>query len=182
MQWAQKFGGATQNIVNGIAADAAGDVVLASYFSTSADVGGGNLPSAGGFDTLVAKMSGSGGYAWAKPFGSSGNDYADAVTLDSAGNVIVTGLIGGPVDFGGGPLGVPGENHAFVTKLDATGAHVWSRSYGDGFDAAGTALGVDASGNIYVGGGFSNTIDFGNGVLTCPPEPGGSLFVAKLPP
>jgi len=45
-------------------------------------------------------------------------------------------------------------------------AHFWSQWFGDaGFDQ-GTAVAVDASGNVFVTGGFNGTVNFGRDVLT----------------
>jgi|WetSurMetagenome_2_1015567.scaffolds.fasta_scaffold149668_1 hypothetical protein len=63
----------------------------------------------------------------------------------------------------------------------APGKHIWSMRFGDENFQYARCLAVDASGNVFIAGNFSGTIDFGDGPLTA----SGSLwdiFVAKFGP
>ena len=77
----------------------------------------------------------------------------------------MTGYFTGSVDFGGGVLSGSGLD-LFVAKYSSAGAHMWSRRYG-GFDTQiGNSVASAATGEVSVAGYFSNTIDFGAGLLT----------------
>ncbi|MBI4704729.1 MAG: SBBP repeat-containing protein, partial [Deltaproteobacteria bacterium] len=81
------------------------------------DFGGGPLVSAGSNDIYVLKLNPSGQHLSSKRFGSSGQDYGQAVALDANGNALVTGYFSGTVDFGGAPLTSAGSTDIFVLKL-----------------------------------------------------------------
>jgi Abnormal spindle-like microcephaly-assoc'd, ASPM-SPD-2-Hydin/Beta-propeller repeat len=90
----------------------------------------------------------------------SGNDDAQGVAVDSAGNTYVTG--------GAASLNFPtrnplqptnrGKTDTFVTKLDPTGSTLVYSTYlgGSGFDSP-YGMTVDAFGNAYVGGSTGST-------------------------
>lgn len=86
--------------------------------------------------------------------GGSGNDVANAIALDSAGDAFIAGKAGSP-DFPAPgaiePHGL-GED-AFITKLSPDGSHVlYSTFLGGSGDDAATGIALDAAGNIYVTG------------------------------
>lgn len=119
-----------------------------------------------------------GAVEWAKGFGDAGYQEGYSVAVDGAGNVFVTGVLGGTVDFGGGPLASAGGGDVFIVKLDESGSHLWSKRFGDSDSQIGMSVAVDASGNVLLAGTFAGTVDFGGGPLTS--AGGGSIFVTKL--
>lgn len=52
-----------------------------------------------------------------------------------------------------------------VAKYDAAGAHLWSQRFGSTGIDQGYSVASDVSGNVFVGGQFQNTVDFGGGGL-----------------
>jgi hypothetical protein len=121
-----------------------------------------------------------GNLLWAEGFGDASDQIANAVTLDTAGNPIVTGSFSGMIDFGGGPLTSAGADDVFLIKLAPDGSHVWSKRFGDAGIQVGYAVATDGADNIVVVGAFSGTIDFGGGALTS--AGGNDVFVAKFGP
>ena len=81
---------------------------------------------AGGSDAFVSKLDSSGNVLWTSQFGTSGNDYADGVAVDSLGNVYAAGPAGGAL---------PGQQHyggyydAFVIKFTDTTAPTAAITY-----------------------------------------------------
>jgi hypothetical protein len=106
---------------------------------------------------------------WARSAGDGASQFGYAVALDSAKNVFVGGEFAGVVDFGGGPMSLTGTSltNGFVAKLDANGRHLWSKRLGGskGGDQTVHVVAVDPSGNVFVGGFFSEEIDCGGGPL-----------------
>jgi hypothetical protein len=123
------------------------------------------------------------------PTGPGGGGWGRGVATDTAGDVYLTGLFYGEVDFDPAHPGTDGilqsknnQQNAFVAKYAADGSFLWAqRMGGDGSggssDNKGEALAVDSSGNVYVVGDFSNNADFGSTTLT---SADGDVFVAKL--
>ena len=171
-RWARVIGSDGPEEGKGIAADATGNVLVTGYQGSYAvDYGGGAQYSRGGYDLFIAKYSSAGSWVWSKTVGGGGYDQGTGIAADGAGNVVVTGYIGaaamgGGADFGGGALLSAGGNDVFVVKYSPTGAHAWSKRMGSTGNDAGMAIGADASGNVYVGGTFEGTVDFGGGPLS----------------
>jgi hypothetical protein len=178
--WAKRFGDGSDQYGAGVAADAAGNVIVVGSFNGSADFGGGALVSAGASDVFVVKLDPQGNYLWAKRFGDANDQTAESVAVDSAGNVIVVGEFRGTINFGGSPLTSAGGVDAFVVKLDPNGGHLWSKSFGDASGQAAQSVAIDAVGDVCITGYFGGTINFGGSTLTS--SSSGDLFVAKLDP
>jgi hypothetical protein len=176
----ERFGDAESAEGRGIASDAAGNVIVAGYFRGSIDFGGGPLTSPGGEDVFLAKFDPALGHLHSKRFGGEGREIAFAVAVDAAGNVVVTGVFDGSIDFGGGPLTSAGDNDVFVAKFDPQLNHLWSKSFGDPDVQVVSRVAIDAEGNVVLAGYFRGSIDFGGGPLAS--AGGFDAFVVKLDP
>lgn len=106
-------------------------------------------------------------FEWANHIGGTGIDLVNHITTDVEGNVIVTGVFMGTVDFD--PSAVTftltsnGETDIFITKLDAQGNLLWAKQIGGAsYDYPGN-IAVDAKGNVLVGGSFLGTVDLNPG-------------------
>ena len=127
-------------------------------------------------------------FAWGHGIGGSGWDRAYDVTTDNEGNVYITGVFGGTVDFDPGPdiysLSSHGEIDAFITKLSQDGAFIWAGHMGGTAEDYSNACQVDADGNVYITGYFNGTADFDPGTEETILVSAGSkdIFITKLSP
>lgn len=112
--------------------------------------------------------------SFAVRIGNNAFDQIVDLAGDPDGGVYVTGIFGGSVDFDPGTatlfLTSLGLTDVFLAKYSATGALVWAGSIGGtGADTV-TSLWRDATGNLFLGGGFEGAADFdpgtGNQFLT----------------
>ena len=177
--WSKSFGHPADATVEGIAADAAGSVLVAGCFIGDLGFGGTLLQSPGSHSVFVAKLDATGGHLWSKAFGVGATATCTAtVAVDGTGNVLLAGSFGpGSLNFGGGPL-MSGASDVFIAKLDATSGHVWSKVFGTASSEGPPKVAVDSAGNVVVTGAFVGTVDFGGGPLQS--AGGGDVFVVKL--
>ena len=143
-QWTVQFGTAAVDVAEGVSLDSLGNVYVAGYTQ-------GTLPgqvSAGSQDAFVRKYNSSGAEQWTSQFGTTNQDSAFAVALDSSNNVFVAGQTLGT--FAG--QANAGGSDGFVRKLSSAGVVAWTREFGtfDYENAQGCA--TDASGNVFVVG------------------------------
>ena len=174
--WSKQVGGASNELVNGIATDAVTDEFVAvGYFAGSVNFGGATLTSAGANDAFVARYNSSGALAWVRGWGSTSEDKAYGVDVDNLGNVAVTGSFTNNVDFGGGPItNVGGTTSAdiFLVKLSSAAIHLWSRGFGSaGVGQIGKGVAFDGAGNVLLTGSLvalssPYTVDLGGGPFT----------------
>lgn len=164
--WSRRFGDAAQQLTARVAADALGNIVLAGGFEGSVDFGGGQLASAGGSDIFAARFGTGGEHLWSARFGDASWQNALGVAVDAAGGAVITGILRGSADFGGGQLASAGDGDIFVARLGPGGDHRWSRRFGDAaYQSAGGAA-LDAATSVCVIGDFMGALDFGGGALT----------------
>jgi PKD repeat protein len=183
--WSRVFKNAGYSVLpagNGIAVDAAGNVVVTGAFVQTVDFGGGAMTSAGNSDVFIAKLAGAdGAHVWSRHVSGSPywTDAGRGVAVDASGNVVVTGTFGGTADFGTGAV-TAGGLAVFIAKYSAAGVPLWTRAAGGHLDDAGNAVAVDAAGDVIVTGQVANGTDLGTGWLL-----GGgddNAFVAKYTP
>ncbi len=121
-------------------------------------------------------------------FGSAGEDSGDAVAIDGAGNVYMSGEDQGPDTYGTAPgfvlnsTAATTQQAAYVTEFSpslafATGAQSIA-SGANGFSEA-DSLAVSSGGKLAIAGGMSADLTFGATPLTSPTSNG---FVATLTP
>ncbi len=140
------------NIVNGIAADAAGNAyVTGSTFDDAfpATSGAFQPKRAGGTDAFAARLNPQGSaMVWATYLGGKGDDAAHAIAVDSKGNVWMSGTTASP-DFPNQQGWSQGGD--FVAGLNAAGSLLtYSSRLPD--DTAAASLAVDAAGTLHFAG------------------------------
>jgi len=86
--------------------------------------------------------------AFTKQLGSSGEDVAKGVAVDSSGNIYVTGYTDGGLDGNSSS----GKKDFFLTKYNSSGTKEWTKQQGSSADDFGNGVAVDSSDNIYVTG------------------------------
>jgi hypothetical protein len=174
--WSRRFGATGDQVGQSLATDAAGNVLITGYFSGTVDFGGGPLTSAGGAQVYVVKLDPGGTHQWSKSFGEQVQ--AQSLAVDASGNVLVTGVFDGSIDFGGQTLTSLGGGDVFIAELDPAGAHKWSVRFGDSHGQVGQSIAADGMGHVLVAGDMSGSVNFGGGTLT---SAGASdVFVAKF--
>ena len=174
--WARTAGSTNADEGAGLALDTAGNVHVTGAFTGTVDfdpgTGTSNLSSGGAAstDAFLWKLDTNGNLVWARRAGGTGIDKGNAVTVDSSGNVLSTGHFQGTADFdpGSGTLNLisAGVMDVFVVKLDANGNLTWAKAFGGVAIDNGLDLALDGAGNVYLAGGFANTVDFDPGAGT----------------
>jgi uncharacterized delta-60 repeat protein len=153
-QWTKQLGVASQEThAFGVATDSSGNVVVAGI--TTGGLDGNSLT--GDTDFFVTKYNSAGTKLWTKQLGVASQDtYANAVSIDSSGNIFVTGGTYGGLD--GNTL--KGTQDVFVTKYDSTGTKLWTRQLGvSSQDTAGYAVTADLFGNVFITGTTDGGLD-----------------------
>jgi hypothetical protein len=100
---------------------------------------------------------------WIHSVGSPASESGTNVAVAPNGDVAIAGRFSSTIDLGGGTLTSNGENNIWVAAYRPDGTYLWStRIGGSGIDFS-VGLGFDAAGDLYIGGEFDGTVDFGGG-------------------
>jgi len=101
--WAKSVGGSSWDEGNSIAIDAAGNVYVIGYYNGLVDFDPSaatfNQTSNGFQDIFIQKLDGSGNFMWAGSIGGMSGDNGTCLSVDASGNLYLTGLYEGTVDF-----------------------------------------------------------------------------------
>jgi hypothetical protein len=178
--WSERFGETSNQHCYDVAVDASRNISITGYYYDSVDFGGGMFVSAGGYDAYVAKFTAGGTHMWSRNLGASMDQFGYGIAVDGSGNVAVTGEFNGTVDFGGGGISSSGGYDVYVAKYKSNGAYLWSHGFGDANSQSCRGIAADPSGNTYLAGEFSGTVNFGGGNLNS--AGGDDIFVAKFGP
>ena len=115
---------------------------------------------------------------WNTFLGTAGNDTGEAMAVDDAGNLYVTGTGSGAW---GGPLTLnpyAGGYDAYIAKYDSSGALQWNTFLGSASgDDIGKAIALDGSGNLFLAG--NSNVTWGDNPLNAFVG-SADTFIAKL--
>ncbi len=163
--WTRQFG-ANVEWGFGVATDGNGNAYLVGRTS-------GAIPgqvSAGDDDAYVRKYDPAGNELWTRQFGTEFADDAAEAGTDSAGNVYVSGFVGGTLT---GQTS-SGSSDAYVRKYDSNGNVVWTKQFGS--SGSDNGLGVAATGT-----NLAYVVGWTDGTFPGQTSAGGvDAFVAKV--
>lgn len=166
--WAKQFGGIGADQINSVALDSADNVYAIGNFLAAVDFDPSPdsliLTTFGYTDVFILKMDSAGNFIWAKNIGGAFFDYGNAITLDRAANIYITGNFAETTDFDPGQgiynLTSLGITDVFVCKLNCNGNFIWANRFGGSEEDWGMAIAVDAAANVAVTGNFRAMVDF----------------------
>ncbi|MCU0435103.1 MAG: T9SS type A sorting domain-containing protein [Bacteroidia bacterium] len=175
--WARQNGSGDYERAAVVVADAAGNVYSCGKFESTVDFnpapGSGNniynLVSQGGSDGYLQKLDASGNFLWALQIGSTSADEVTGLTIDDAGNIIVTGYFTGMVDMdpgtgavmlGSSPTWI---SDLFVANFSPQGQLNWAKSLSGPAQENAMSVCRGSNGQSVIAGSFENTVDFDPG-------------------
>lgn len=138
--------------IRGVGTDAAGNI-----YGVGDTVGAlpGNV-NAGGRDVIVVKYDPAGNVVWLRQFGSTNNDWGNAIAVDANGNSFIVGDTLGQLPDQDANRGYD----FYIARFDAQGNRQWIRESGTastGHTDAANSVAIDAAGNAYMAGVVGNT-------------------------
>ncbi len=164
-------------------ADNENSLIICGQYSGTVDFDPGpgvaNMVAAGtsGEDIFLAKYDSAGNYMWSHGFGTGFfNDECDRVAVDSSGNIFITGMWNGTIDFDPDSVlvyNLSSNNNSrsrFLAKYDPDGIFLAAKNVGNAVgylpssQDGQSGLGCDADGNVYMGGFYGTSMTLGPGV------------------
>lgn len=144
MLWIKQFGTTTHDWAHGVTIDSNGNVYVVGH--TGDDLAGnGNI---GKDDAFLLKYDSEGSKQWTRQFGTTSNEYAKSVAIDTRDNVFVVGFTGGDLD----GYDALGEYDPFIVKYTIDGNMQWLFQFGTFELDRAQAVAIDDNNNIYVTG------------------------------
>ena len=140
----KQLGSSGEDVAIEVAVDSSGNSYVTGYTDGGLD---GNS-SSGKKDFFLIKYNSSGTKEWTKQEGSSGDDYAYGVAVDSSDNIYVTGYTDKKLHGNNSS----GRFDMFLVKYNSSGTRQWTKQLGTSNNEYASAVETDSSDNIYVTG------------------------------
>ncbi|MCP4133877.1 MAG: hypothetical protein GY754_23105, partial [bacterium] len=154
----EQFGTGFDDRACDVAIDSSGNIYITG--NTKGDLVGNTM--AGDSDIFLVKYNSTGIKQWTRQTGSSANDSASGMAIDSDGNIYITGRTDGSLD---GNTNA-GCSDIFLVKYNSSGEKLWTRQMGSTGSDWAIGVSTDSDGNIYITGqtdgdlvGNTNTVD-----------------------
>lgn len=178
LSWVTQGGNTEYDTAVSILLDGSGNVYFTGVFDISTDIDPSglstqNLFTQGQQDIFVGKYTNAGALIWGKSFGSDQIEGISSMALDSNGDLLLGGTIGGTTDFdfsaeGVNQVTITNLRAAFILRLTASGDFVWVRTIENDTSFDIYSLSVDTSGNTVIAGNFGGSYDLNPGEAEAP--------------
>lgn len=164
--WGTYFGGAKSDEGYALTLAPGGDVYLAGRTRSGTGIATsgafqevcGSCSTADSNDAFIAKFTSAGALLWSTYYGGAGDDNANALATDNAGNIYVSGATSSTTNiatsaayqttmYGGSSLSIDG----FLAKFTPSGSRLWGTYFGGEGDERARSVVADASG-VYIAG------------------------------
>ncbi len=184
-QWARQAGGIYAEEGYALHSDNNGNIVVCGYYySTSLSFDTWTISNSmpGLTDVFLVKYNVSGTCLWAFGTGGSGYEAAYDVTMNTTGNIFLTGAHTSPSFLlGNDTLLCSGQADVFTAGFSASGIPLWAGGYGGTGTEEGIAITTDPSGNPLICGYFSSLeLDAGSQILTNESPPANDIFLIRF--
>ncbi|MCF8371808.1 MAG: PKD domain-containing protein [Bacteroidales bacterium] len=172
--WVRNLGGSSLIQAYSFDIDAVGNIYILGTFQSSIDFDPGpgvvNTTPVSGMDMFTLKLTTNGDFVWVKTLGDSSPITPSYLFVDEDGIIYTTGYFIGTVDFDPGPgianLTCSKYMSLFISRMDTSGNYIWATHFECTSGVMPVSLTTDNSGNIFVSGRYSDTIDFDQGIVT----------------
>ncbi len=165
--WARSLGGTGDERASAIKASSNGDVLVTGTFTQSFQAGNTLLTCQGQRDVFVIRLNTTGQITAAFSFGGPGNEEVGDIDMDPNGNILVVGTYRGIAQFGTqsvissfNPVSQSPGADPYILSFSATGGLNWFKTGQSSLNDAGLQIEADPTGDIYVAGQCSDTIQF----------------------
>ena len=198
--WVKQIGGTGNDVASEIEIDNNNDIYIAGRFTGTCDFDPSsnvaNCISSGSSDLFIAKYDSNGNYSFVRNFGSTvtGTPYISELDVKPSGKINIVGSFYGNIDFDPSPsatnvlssLTTSLTPAYFMAKYDLNGNHIsaFTGTQKKGGTDETNSIVTDASGNLYVTGYFTGTVDFDPSTIqNCLVSNGlEDIFIAKYDP
>ena len=157
LQWEHPFGGRGYNYGHGIVVDGKGDILITGGVAGEARFGDVLVTNDASNHVFCAKYNAAGKLLWVKIAKGKGANNGQAISLDGADNIYITGENNGASTFGTKEISAKNEG-VLVMKLNSEGEPLWVTSVPSSARSTGSCIAADASGRCWISGIFHGQV------------------------
>ncbi|UOQ71419.1 T9SS type A sorting domain-containing protein [Hymenobacter cellulosilyticus] len=120
VEWVRSGGGSGADALGDVALDAAGNVYVLGYFSTTATFTTATLTSTGGYDLVVASYTPQGQVRWVQQAGGPADESGIYLGLSASGDVFVFASSAGTASFGPVAVATASGGEGIIARLSSS--------------------------------------------------------------
>jgi hypothetical protein len=153
--------------IEGLVIDINNNIYISGDFYDGLKINNDSVISNGSSDVYIAKLTSGGDLVWLKNYGGKGQDESAHLGIDSLGTLYISGSFRSDTFFVSQQYVTNSGafEDIFVAKVDPSGEAVWlQKAGGNSQDQCSTAF-TDNSGNTYIAGHYTWTMEIGDTVL-----------------
>lgn len=166
--WVHSLGNNNPEKIKAIDVDANGNVYAVGEFTRSMDFDPGpgvfNLSVVGFADIFLWSLKPNGDFNFARAFGDGSLESPNDISVNSSGDIVITGFYWGNGDMdpttGYAPLFNNGLSDIFVMRLTPSGTLLWARGFGAQEEDQGLNVKIADNKEIFLQGFFEDSVDF----------------------
>ncbi|MBP6731601.1 MAG: hypothetical protein KA149_06050, partial [Chitinophagales bacterium] len=179
LTWIKRAGSLYEDAGHAVTCDLQGNPTITGYFAGTASFDGNQVTYNDYNDIFTARYDANGNNLWVRAGKGLQLDVPFAITSDATGNLFVTGMFQGAIDFDGNAL-TGGDREVFVVSYDNNGALRWLAQAGGSDTDCWLGIAVSGNGSLLLCGYYVHTGMFGN--VPVDYASGTDLFIAKYSP
>jgi len=176
--WAKSAGGTAYDFGHGIGVDPKGGILISGMIRGNGDFGSGPSAATSGMGPFVARYSAAGALEWTWQMQGKGSGSGHELCIDQDGNAYLGGFFAGNGKLGTHSVKTTKSRDLFAAKLSRYGEFQWVFQAGGASDGLVSGMATDHRGNLFIGGMFKATAQFGKLSYTSAGD--NDFYVAKL--
>ncbi len=177
--WTKILGGDDEQMGWFVAPTESGQIVVAGTMQSRVDFGqAGQIASVSDSDIFIAWINPDGKITRVRRFGESGGHIPTGIAVDADGSVVLSGVMIGSINFGGGMLDSQSTGDAFLASFNANGDYRYAVTIGGVGEQTGGRIVRTSDGGIIWAGTFEGDVDVGGFPLKSKGQ--SDVFLAKV--
>lgn len=177
--WTKVLAGDDEQMGWFVASTNSGQIVVAGTMQSRIDFGpAGQVDSVSDSDIFLAWIDSTGKIIRVRRFGETGGHVPTGIAVDDDGGVLLSGVMIGTINFGGGMLDSQTTGDAFLASFNANGEYRFALTAGGAGEQTGGRIAIAPNGNILWSGTYEGDINVGGVALKSKGQ--SDLFLANV--
>ncbi|HNW90424.1 MAG TPA: CARDB domain-containing protein [Bacteroidales bacterium] len=154
------------DVLMSVVVDNANNIYALGSVDSTAMVGGTSIPLSDGNKAIIIKFDQNGNVVWAKAAEKSSDVYAHGLLKGNDNNIYFTAYYSDTLQIDTVLIAGTQTGNASLICIDTSGSVLWAKGYSGNIFESANGLAANTNDDLFIAGGFKDTIVLGNTTLT----------------